>query len=263
MTTAGGRVLESRGWRGTDLSRRQVERHLRRLREQGLIQPVGGGGNGCATEYLIDLTKGTRKPDFDPNGYERRRQSADIQVSADSHDTQMSDEESSADISRTNQPTSRSRSADISPHSSDIQMSSQPPEEPSLEPPLTTGKSARSASPVVGVGGGEFARWNESRPLSNNASRHTTADVKAYLEDCQRHGQQNIRSVDALAATLLKTGEADEQIQAFLDQQTRESLNTKDCPDCQGRNFTYPEGMNTSLVKKCSHERLLSQQRAS
>ena len=57
----------------TELDRRTVQRILRKLQEEGLIRPLRNeaGGRGLATDFLLTLDKGTKKPPFRPEPEEQ------------------------------------------------------------------------------------------------------------------------------------------------------------------------------------------------
>jgi hypothetical protein len=107
----------------TDLSTRQVERHLKSLRDQRIIIPRSGGGHGRAVEYFIDLSKAEIKPAF-------CKESAATQMAADTNH--------SSDISRTIRRHSEPNQTTFPAHSSATQMAAQPSVEPSIEAPHTT-----------------------------------------------------------------------------------------------------------------------------
>jgi hypothetical protein len=125
------------------------------------------------------------------------------------------------------------------------------------ETETTTDETAHSASPVAGgVVVGNFGQTSSVGTANGKASRHTRAEVMAHLDDCARRGQQ-FTNKEGLCAKLLRTGEADETIQDFLDRRARASLDTSQCPRCGGAGMYYPDGFERG-VARCKHEPLLN-----
>jgi hypothetical protein len=129
------------------------------------------------------------------------------------------------------------------------------------ETETTTDETVRSAPPTAvgtssgGVVRGVFGSTGSDQSSQNNGSIHPPEVIRAYLEDCQRQGQSNIRSIDAVVATLHRTGRSDEVIQCWLDRHTSASLDTGQCPDCHGSGVFYPNGFDKG-VAKCKHEKI-------
>ena len=126
-----------------------------------------------------------------------------------------------------------------------------------------TDDTARGAPPAAvgsssgGVVQGVFGSNNSDPTTQNNGSIHLPETIRAYLEDCQRQGQNNIRSIDAVVAVLHRTGRSDEVIQSWLDRRVVASLDTSQCPDCNGSSVFYPAGFDKG-VAKCDHNKLLN-----
>lgn len=101
---------------------------------------------------------------------------------------------------------------------------------------------------------------NSKKDLLNT---HTQTDVcvssKFSLEECRRYADhlqktgQGISNPGGYATTIFRSGEADAQIQAFLNPPPPFEIGN--CPDCGGTGYYYPEGVEKG-VKLCKHERL-------
>jgi hypothetical protein len=195
----------------TELSTRQVERCLLALRRKGIIARVGGGGNGKATEYLIDLSQAVRKTPYAPKAPSR---SADTIMSDDSHDTAMSDDSRSADIPSEVHPTVQPRSSDISAHSSDIAVSSSTPIPTPVETPTTTVPPTHDAMPsgvVVGENVLNFAQSRAGREKPINRSKFTPDLHHKYME----HHRATIRNPGGFLRSCAM-GEQDAAIEFWL-----------------------------------------------
>lgn len=84
-------------------------------------------------------------------------------------------------------------------------------------------------------------------------SRFTVEECRRYAEHLRSTGQ-GITNPGGYATTIHRTGEADAQINIFLNSgATQGAQDFSDCPDCKGSGFWYPEGMEKG-VKKCRHE---------
>jgi hypothetical protein len=96
-----------------------------------------------------------------------------------------------------------------------------------------------SAEMRVGVGGSKF----------------TAEECRRYAKHLQTTGQ-GINNPGGYATTIFRTGEADEDIAAFLSPvEPSPTKNTSECPDCQGSGFWYPNGTSGG-VAKCKHANL-------
>lgn len=102
---------------------------------------------------------------------------------------------------------------------------------------------------------------NSNKELVNT---HTQLDVcvgsKFSLEECRRFAEhlqktgQGINNPGGYATTIFRSGEFDEQIEAFLKpSDTR--LESSSCPDCGGTGYYYPEGVEKGVII-CKHDRL-------
>jgi hypothetical protein len=105
---------------------------------------------------------------------------------------------------------------------------------------------------------------NNNKDLKNNT--HTEQGVgvgsKFSLEECRRFAEhlqktgQGINNPGGYATAIFRSGEADDQIEAFLNPPTSSTtLKADDCPDCGGSGYFYPEGVEKG-VKICKHEKL-------
>jgi hypothetical protein len=105
---------------------------------------------------------------------------------------------------------------------------------------------------------------NNNKDLKNNT--HTELGVcvvsKFSLEECRRFAEhlqktgQGINNPGGYATAIFRSGEADDQIEAFLNPPTPSTtLKADDCPDCGGSGYFYPEGIEKG-VKICKHEKL-------
>jgi len=88
------------------------------------------------------------------------------------------------------------------------------------------------------------------------------AGSRFSLEECRRYAEhlrstgQGITNPGGYATTILRTGEADEAIAAFLaPAETQPVVDASACPDCHGTGFWYPNGTEQG-VAKCRHARL-------
>jgi predicted transcriptional regulator len=101
---------------------------------------------------------------------------------------------------------------------------------------------------------------NNNKDLLNT---HTQTGMgvgsKFSLEECKRFAQhlqktgQGINNPGGYATTIFRSGEADTQIEAFLNPPV--SVKSSGCPDCGGSGYYYPEGVEKG-VKICKHEKL-------
>lgn len=105
---------------------------------------------------------------------------------------------------------------------------------------------------------------NSNKELKNNT--HTEPNVgvgsKFTLEECRRFAEhlqktgQGINNPGGYATTIFRSGEFDEQIEAFLNPPIPSAaIKADDCPDCAGSGYFYPEGAQKG-VKICKHEKL-------
>jgi len=82
------------------------------------------------------------------------------------------------------------------------------------------------------------------------------------LEECRRYAEhlqktgQGINNPGGYATAIFRSGEADAQIEVFLNPPSSSTnLNIDECPDCGGSGYYYPEGVEKG-VKLCKHEKL-------
>jgi predicted transcriptional regulator len=86
-------------------------------------------------------------------------------------------------------------------------------------------------------------------------SKFTIEECRKYAQHLQATGQ-GINNPGGYATTILRTGEADELIAAFLSpMEAPKPLDASACPDCRGTGFWEPAGAGKG-VAKCKHERL-------
>ena len=105
---------------------------------------------------------------------------------------------------------------------------------------------------------------NSNKDLKNKT--HTEHGVgvasKFSLEECRRFAEhlqktgQGINNPGGYATAIFRSGEADAQIEAFLNAPAASvPFKADDCPDCGGSGYFYPEGVDKG-VKICKHEKL-------
>ena len=87
-------------------------------------------------------------------------------------------------------------------------------------------------------------------------SKFSLEECKRFAEHLQKTGQ-GINNPGGYATTIFRSGEADAQIEAFLNPPT--TVESGGCPDCGGSGYYYPEGVEKG-VKICKHEKLKSAQ---
>jgi hypothetical protein len=98
-----------------------------------------------------------------------------------------------------------------------------------------------STQTQAGVGGG---------------SRFSLNECRKYAEHLRSTGQ-GINNPGGYATTILRTGEADDAIAAFLmPEENAAPIDVSGCPDCNGTGFWYPNGLEKG-VTRCTHARLI------
>jgi hypothetical protein len=103
---------------------------------------------------------------------------------------------------------------------------------------------------------------NSNKDLKNNTHTEQRVGVgsRFSLEECRRFAEhlqktgQGINNPGGYATTIFRSGEFDEQIEAFLRPPDKH-VEPDGCPDCGGTGYYYPEGVQKG-VKICKHERL-------
>lgn len=103
---------------------------------------------------------------------------------------------------------------------------------------------------------------NSNKDLKNNTHTEQSVGVgsRFSLEECRRFAEhlqktgQGINNPGGYATTIFRSGEFDEQIEAFLRPPDKR-VEPVGCPDCGGTGYYYPEGVQKG-VKICKHERL-------
>jgi len=142
-----------------------------------------------------------------------------------------------------------------------------------LLPQAARAKSSSPAiiSPAAKNSAGEVIADNKVNTQKENTQTQDApaASVrvrsKFTLEECRRYAKhlqstgQGINNPGGYATTIHRTGEADLLIESFLHPETAgvvsATLNTSQCPDCNGTGFYYPQGVEGG-VAQCKHERL-------
>lgn len=162
-----------------DLSERQTKRVLKQLENVNLIARVAyaKGGRGRSPLYRVNLSAGMMKPPFQPTS------KGDIAMSPFPV--------SKGDISSRKRVTSRSQKGDT-------QMSPQPSVEPPVKPSHARSRKLRSSR--AGREGSKFSR----------------DEVRKFVENLKSKGQE-IRLVGAYANSLYESGNADADIEAFIN----------------------------------------------
>jgi DNA-binding Lrp family transcriptional regulator len=90
-------------------------------------------------------------------------------------------------------------------------------------------------------------------------SRFSLNECRKYAEHLRSTGQ-GINNPGGYATTILRTGEADDAIAAFLTPEENVApMDVSGCPDCSGTGFWYPNGLEKG-VKRCMHARLIKEE---
>ncbi len=116
------------------------------------------------------------------------------------------------------------------------------------------------------VGQDIFSGDTNKNSNKESLNTHTQSGVgvgsKFSLEECKRFAEhlqktgQGINNPGGYATAIFRSGEADAQIEAFLNAPaTSAPFKADDCPDCGGSGYFYPEGVDKG-VKICKHEKL-------
>lgn len=141
-----------------------------------------------------------------------------------------------------------------------------------LLPQAARAKSSPPAisSPPAKNSAGEEIADNKVNTLKENTQTPDAPPAvvrlgsKFTLEECRRYAKhlqstgQGINNPGGYATTIHRTGEADVLIENFLHPEvvsTPSNLDTRQCPDCNGTGFYYPQGTEGG-VARCKHERL-------
>lgn len=105
---------------------------------------------------------------------------------------------------------------------------------------------------------------NNNKDLKNNTHREEGVGVssKFSFEECRRFAEhlqktgQGINNPGGYATAIFRSGEADAQIEAFLNPPASSAnFKTDECSDCGGSGYYYPDGVEKG-VKLCKHEKL-------
>jgi DNA-binding Lrp family transcriptional regulator len=119
-------------------------------------------------------------------------------------------------------------------------------------------------SPGAKISAGEETAPNKINTQKENTQTQEGVRVGSNftIEECRRYAEhlrstgQGINNPGGYATTIHRTGEADALIGDFLNPPpTSASIDSSQCPDCQGSGFYYPSGPSGG-VAKCKHERL-------
>lgn len=207
----------------TGYERRQVQRILKRLVKDELLEPVGDttGGRGLANEYQMRLEKGVKKTPW-----------KDVKRATKCHPLG----EKKGDISDVKRVTFEAERVTFQPQKGDIAMSSQPSE--NHQEPKTL-----SLAP---------ARSPEEKTRERVGSKFSLKKILAYVAHLQTNGHQ-VRSPNGLAMKLYNSGESDPLIEAWLEPKPPPDLSG--CPDCAGSGHYYPDGYAKG-VRRCTHEKM-------
>jgi len=112
-------------------------------------------------------------------------------------------------------------------------------------------------------------RQSDSDIIKENTQKEITqtqAGVRVgsnfTLEECRRYAEhlrstgQGINNPGGYATTILRTGEADEAIAAFLSPRDAAPIvDISGCPDCRSTGWWYPNGTENGAAK-CKHANL-------
>ena len=106
---------------------------------------------------------------------------------------------------------------------------------------------------VIGKNSASLQQWQDLRELLVTELKIATArtvvsNVPAFLTE---HLRRRLWRVDKKRATEIATAEQENQTQTVSDEEKR------NCPDCAGTGFWYPEGPDKG-VTRCTHLKLLS-----
>lgn len=94
-----------------------------------------------------------------------------------------------------------------------------------------------------------------TQPVVGVGSKFSLEECKRFAEHLQKTGQ-GINNPGGYATAIFRSGEADMQIDAFLNAPAAAApFKADDCPDCGGSGYYYPEGVDKG-VKICKHEKL-------
>lgn len=126
-------------------------------------------------------------------------------------------------------------------------------------------REGEDVSPENTVPGQDISSGNTNKNNNKESlNTHTQVGVGSRfpLEECRRFAEhlqktgQGINNPGGYAIAIFRSGEADAQIEAFLNPPgPPNTLKTEDCPDCGGSGYFYPGGVEKG-VKICKHENL-------
>jgi len=101
-----------------------------------------------------------------------------------------------------------------------------------------------------------------SQPLPGH-KQVWAGELRFSLKECRKYAEQlrstgqGINLPGGYVTTILRTGEADDAIAAFLmSEEKAVPIDVSGCPDCSGTGFWYPNGLEKG-VKRCTHARLI------
>jgi hypothetical protein len=119
----------------------------------------------------------------------------------------------------------------------------------------------KTSQPAMGHNKDHTHKKTHTQTGGRAASRFTLEECRRYAEHLRLTGQ-GINNPGGYATTIMRTGEADEAIEAFLaPTEAQPAIDASACPDCSGTGFWYPNGQDKG-VAKCRHARLQSQRPA-
>jgi hypothetical protein len=126
------------------------------------------------------------------------------------------------------------------------------------------GDDIASENTVVGqdIFSGDTNKNSNKESLNTHTQPGVGVGSKFSLEECKRFAEhlqktgQGINNPGGYATAIFRSGEADAQIEAFLNAPAASvPFKADDCPDCGGSGYFYPEGVDKG-VKICKHEKL-------
>ena len=132
---------------------------------------------------------------------------------------------------------------------------------------------ARRATPELQTTPAQYATPAHSAANKENTQKENTqtqtgvrAGSRFTLEECRRYANhlrstgQGINNPGGYATTILRTGEADHAIAAFLAPlDVTPAVDASACPDCHGTGFWEPGGKGKGMAK-CKHSNLAKEE---
>jgi DNA-binding MarR family transcriptional regulator len=106
----------------------------------------------------------------------------------------------------------------------------------------------------------EKSHNNPPRANGGGRSKFSLDVCSDYAKHLHQTGR-GIKNPEGFARSILRSGEQDDLIQAFLNHAKTEVIDIKECPKCLGIGFYYPRGIGNDGVLQCKHEGLLASPR--